>query len=59
MNTYSLKPKVLDGFVEHLNSWEESIKFTMEIEKNYRISFLYVLVQKRDGGSVKPQCREY
>ena len=39
----------LDSFLVHLNSIEESIKFTMEIEENNRLPFLDVLVHKQNG----------
>lgn len=39
----------LDRLLELLNNIEESIKFTIEIEKNNQILLLYILVLKQNG----------
>lgn len=39
----------LDRLLELLNNIEESIKFTIEIEKNDQILLLYILVLKQNG----------
>lgn len=43
----------LEGFLQHLNSIEESIKFTMELEAGNKIPFLDVLVHKNEDGTLK------
>ncbi|GJQ71095.1 hypothetical protein Trydic_g1001 [Trypoxylus dichotomus] len=41
----------INGFLQHLNGLEESIKFTMEVEVDNRIPFLDILVHKQSDGS--------
>ncbi|GJQ72706.1 hypothetical protein Trydic_g1363 [Trypoxylus dichotomus] len=43
----------INGYLQHLNDSEESIKFTMELEVDNRISFLDVLVYKQSGGTLR------
>ena len=38
----------LDEFLEHINGLHERILFTMEVEENNKISFLDVLVERKD-----------
>ena len=38
----------LDEFLEHINGLRERILFTMEVEENDKISFLDVLVERKD-----------
>ncbi|KAF2890759.1 hypothetical protein ILUMI_15414 [Ignelater luminosus] len=42
----------LDGFLDHLNSIHQKIKFTMKTEDNNQLPFLDVLVKKRQDESV-------
>ncbi|GJQ83867.1 hypothetical protein Trydic_g6745 [Trypoxylus dichotomus] len=42
----------INGFLQHLNGLEESIKFTMEFEVDNRIPFLDVLVHKQSDGTL-------
>ena len=39
----------LNAFLQHLNSQQPAIQFTMEKEKDERIAFLDVLVERREG----------
>ena len=42
----------LDQFLEHLNSQNNNIKFTMEIEENRSLPFLLVLVSRNEDRSI-------
>jgi hypothetical protein len=42
----------LHEFLDHLNSIHHNIKFTMEVEKNWSLPFLDVLVSRRPDGSL-------
>ncbi|GJQ64824.1 hypothetical protein Trydic_g7001 [Trypoxylus dichotomus] len=42
----------INGFLQHLNGLEESIRFTMELEVDNRIPFLDVLLHKLFDGTL-------
>ncbi|GJQ80733.1 hypothetical protein Trydic_g9328 [Trypoxylus dichotomus] len=43
----------INGFLQHLNGLEESIKLIMEFEVDNRIPFLDVLVHKQSDGTLR------
>ncbi|XP_046384639.1 uncharacterized protein LOC124154910 [Ischnura elegans] len=45
-------PEELQSFLKHINSQHPAIQFTMEMEKDRRIPFLDVMVNKRIDGSL-------
>ena len=45
----------LDQFLEHLNSQNNNINFTMEIEEKISLPFLDVLVSRNEDGSISHQ----
>ncbi|GJQ78407.1 hypothetical protein Trydic_g22231 [Trypoxylus dichotomus] len=43
----------INGFLQHLNGLEESIKFTMELEVDNKIPFLDISVHKQSDGTLR------
>ncbi|XP_046406364.1 uncharacterized protein LOC124171266 [Ischnura elegans] len=42
----------LDRFLNHLNSWHQNIRFTMEKERDGKLPFLDVMVRRKGDGSL-------
>ena len=54
-DTFIIWPHGLDAlhtFLDHMNDQHPNIKFTMEIERNNKIAFLDVLVQRKENGKL-------
>ena len=49
----------IDEFLNHLNSVEPSIQFTVEVESNGRLPFLDVLLEHEEDGSISTTCLLY
>ena len=47
-----IRREAVDGFLKHLNNIRDSIKFTMEEEKDNSLPFLDTRLMKRDDGTI-------
>ena len=47
-----IRKEAVDGFLKHLNNIRDSIRFTMEEEKDNSLPFLDTLLMRRDNGTI-------
>ena len=47
-----VKKGTVEGLLDHLNSVRQSIRFTVEVEKDGGLSFLDTLLQRREDGGL-------
>ena len=48
-----IKKGTEEEFLKHLNKVRPSIKFTMELESNNTLPFLYCLIHRKEGGQLE------
>ena len=48
------KKHIVEGLLDHLNSQHENINFTVEVENGGQLSFMDVLLHRREDGSINP-----